>query len=364
MTLDKAELKPKDNLKLKIQSKKHSSISLLAIDKRITFLATGNDFNRSSIGDLYSTYEKDLHVIKDNLDEWSTCTDEENKILAELNKNKIQQRSIFQSSGDNVDNESGPIRTNQPEYLTRDTQQANTEDDNIRDYFPETWIFETIDMAGSDVFDYQQKVPDSITSWIITAFSINEDHGIALAKPIELIVKQEFFMKLNVPSFVRVGEVIKVDVIVFNYLKSKERVEGMVDLNKTNDDGYMIVKKQQFGSGCETFSTNDTTSSVNFSIASEKSQIVSFYVLAVKSGSLKLRFRAITGDASHMDAVHRTIIVEPEGIVTVIPTSKVIQHSHSQIWQDSIDVIQTCLSSDLTISGDFIANSVEDKMDK
>lgn len=370
MTLNRAIDKPKSNMNLKIQSKKDSTISLLAIDKRITFLATGNDFNRGNIADSYSTYESDLHVLNDNLQNWSACSDEEKQILENLNAEKflfkasfnaLEQFFIFQRNRDVLQSSVAVQNTNQPEDVSSERPGSVNSADSIRDYFPETWIFETLDMGHSEVFEYLKKIPDSITSWIITAFSINKDHGFALAKPVELIVKQDFFIKLYVPYFIREGEVIKVDVIVFNYLESKQNADGMVQLNKDDSDNYVIVKKQQRSSlwflwnGCNTFSTNDTSNSIPFSVSSQKSTKVSFYIQAIKYGKIKLKFTASTSD--HRDVVHKEIFVEPEGITTKIDSNKVIDFTQHDV--SSWTLKQNCTSSDLTISSDFISKSVK-----
>lgn len=376
LTLSNKTLKPKGSLKIKIQTKEKSSISLLAIDKSITFLANGNDLNQSSIAQAFSSYESGLHVINDDLQNWADCTEEENKTLIELNETTTQKLIvIFQNNQDVLESSAVILSGNQPEDESNEISQANTEDDNIRDYFPETWIFETIDMGDSDVFNYKQKVPDSITSWIITAFSINEDHGIALAKPIELIVKQNFFMKLNVPSFVREGEVIKVEVIVFNYLEKNPHGTGTVLLQKDVSDNYLIVKRQKDGSACESFSTNDNSSSYDFSVASGKSTKVTFYVQAIKEGKMKLKFKATLKPreekqylgtetfnrmyVGHTDVVYREVVVEPVGHLSMIPTNLVINRTKDDDHNDSYIFQQDCYMSDLTISSDFISNSVK-----
>lgn len=80
-----------------------------------------------------------------------------------------------------------------------------------------------------------KKVPDTITSWIITGFSLDPISGIGLTKePRSLEVFQPFFVSLNLPYSVKRGEVISIPVGVFNYLDEDFDVE--VTLHNTDQE--------------------------------------------------------------------------------------------------------------------------------
>lgn len=335
---------------MNITSKKDSTVSILAIDKRVTFLATGNDFDRDSIAKPYNDYESDLHYVNNDLKVWRKCTDEELKLIQDLNKAESTKVFSFQdlmfhfSGGDVFKKDVSIKNSNNPEGESTNAQR-DIHADNVREYFPETWIFETIDMKEGDIFKFQKKVPDSITSWIITAFSMHPEYGFALTKPIELIVSQEFFMKLSVPNFIKVGEVVEVNVIVFNYLESQNSMTGSVTLDVKEDDNYRIVDKTSGGSSCTVSLSPSLTKTLKFSANHRQSMMLTFNVQAINSGTLTLRFTAVSG--IHRDEVHRKITVEPAGLRKSIYSKLSLSHRINASVNELY--VQSCINTDVNI---------------
>lgn len=105
----------------------------------------------------------------------------------------------------------------------------------IRKDFPETWIWDSLITDNADgVQDYHKKVPDTITSWVITAFSLNPETGFGLTpESSKLTVFRPFFVSLTLPYSVKRGEVVSIPIVVFNYM------EGAVNTDVTlhNPDG-------------------------------------------------------------------------------------------------------------------------------
>lgn len=65
----------------------------------------------------------------------------------------------------------------------------------------------------------QKKVPDTITSWVITGFTMNDIYGLGLTKsPSTLKVFQPFFISLNLPYSIKRGEAVAIQIVVFNYM--------------------------------------------------------------------------------------------------------------------------------------------------
>jgi CD109 antigen len=62
-------------------------------------------------------------------------------------------------------------------------------------------------------------VPDTITSWHISAFALHPFFGLAMTRnPTELTVFQQFFIKSSIPHSVKLGEYVEIPVQIFNYL--------------------------------------------------------------------------------------------------------------------------------------------------
>lgn len=78
-------------------------------------------------------------------------------------------------------------------------------------------------------------MPDTITSWVITGFSLDPINGLGVSKePKNIEVFQPFFVSLDLPYSVKRGEVISIPVGVFNYLDDDFDVE--VTLHNTDQD--------------------------------------------------------------------------------------------------------------------------------
>lgn len=96
----------------------------------------------------------------------------------------------------------------------------------IRKEFPETWLWQSITEDFNGTQTIQKTVPDTITSWVITGFSIDSVNGLGLTKKPEILeVFQPFFVSLNLPYSVKRGEVLTVPVVVFNYLDDDANTE-------------------------------------------------------------------------------------------------------------------------------------------
>ena len=62
------------------------------------------------------------------------------------------------------------------------------------------------------------RVPDTITSWVASAYALSERDGLGIAHQTELTAIQAFFVTLKLPYSVMRGETLQMLVSVFNYI--------------------------------------------------------------------------------------------------------------------------------------------------
>lgn len=75
-----------------------------------------------------------------------------------------------------------------------------------------------------------KKIPDTITSWIITGFAVDPFSGFGMTKNSrKLEVFQPFFVSLNLPYSVKRGEIIAIPIVVFNYMDNDLDAEVSLD---------------------------------------------------------------------------------------------------------------------------------------
>ncbi|KAF3847190.1 hypothetical protein F7725_020218, partial [Dissostichus mawsoni] len=77
--------------------------------------------------------------------------------------------------------------------------------ETVRTFFPETWIWELIEVGKSGTKDVSVTVPDTITTWETEAFCLSSQ-GFGLAPRKEITVFQPFFLELSLPYSIIRGE--------------------------------------------------------------------------------------------------------------------------------------------------------------
>ncbi|KAK5869015.1 hypothetical protein PBY51_009979 [Eleginops maclovinus] len=91
--------------------------------------------------------------------------------------------------------------------------------ETVRTFFPETWIWDLLEVGMSGTKDVSVTVPDTITTWETEAFCLSSQ-GFGLAPRKEITVFQPFFLELSLPYSIIRGEHFELKATVFNYLSS------------------------------------------------------------------------------------------------------------------------------------------------
>lgn len=96
-------------------------------------------------------------------------------------------------------------------------------------------------MAGRQTI--HKKVPDSITSWTITGFSLDPINGIGLStRSQNLRVLKPFFVSLDLPYSVKRGEIVSIPVVVSNYMSGNAEVEITLQ-NSDNEFEFVTMSE-------------------------------------------------------------------------------------------------------------------------
>ncbi|XP_061392979.1 thioester-containing protein 1 allele R1-like [Musca vetustissima] len=247
------QAKASDVVNLAIKSDPDSFIGLLAVDQSVLLLQSGNDFDKDAIFNGLNCNERQLHGF--NSPGWKSC-------LVTMT------------------NASSPVV--QPQYRCF----AQPADKNSTD--------------SNGIASLSKKIPDTITSWIITGFSINDKTGFCLTDAATKIrVFQPFFLSTNLPYSIKRGEIITVPVTVFNYMDHD--LETVVTMDNEDND-YEFVNDTSEG--------NELTKKV--CVPSNGAETLSFTIKPKIVGDIMLKIKALTPLAG--DAMHQKLKVEPEGV--------------------------------------------------
>jgi uncharacterized protein YfaS (alpha-2-macroglobulin family) len=111
-----------------------------------------------------------------------------------------------------------------PDDATVEKQASAAQPPRLRQYFPETmlWIPDAItDPNGVYKLDFQ--AADSITTWRITTLASTQDGRLG-STTVGLRVFQDFFIDLDLPVALTVGDEVSIPVGVYNYLAEPQTV--------------------------------------------------------------------------------------------------------------------------------------------
>ncbi|KAI1241136.1 hypothetical protein IHE44_0009599 [Lamprotornis superbus] len=167
----------------------------------------------------------------------------------------------------------------------------------VRTHFPETWLWVDTETRSDTETTMDAIVPDTITSWVASAFVVSEKGGLGVTTaPVELEVFQPFFIFLNLPYSVVRGEQFILEVNIFNYLKEEAEVTVILDMN----DAFEIILTSN--------EINATANQQSVSVPSEDGKTVQFPIKPKQLGEIPIKVTAISSAAS--DAVIQKVLVK------------------------------------------------------
>lgn len=222
----------------------------------------------------------------------------------------------------------------------------------MRQKFPETFIFDSLDLSeGKNILS--KTVPDTITSWIITAFAVDPDTGLAIMEqPKKLNVFQPFFVSTNLPYSIKRGEVVTIPIIVFNYLDQDQEVK----VSLFNDENEF-----EFAENGKMMTENKMTKSIE--VKSNDGSTANFMVKPTKAGNIKIKVTAASPTAG--DGLEQLLIVEPEGVTQFHNKALFIDLRNTKEFQTNfcIDIPENAVpdSTKIEVSaiGDILGPSIE-----
>ncbi|KAJ6649478.1 CD109 antigen [Pseudolycoriella hygida] len=328
-TLNQTE--PGQEFNLKITTSPDSFVGLLAVDQSVLLLRSGNDISKNSVTNaLYN-----FNIVRKPNNNYQQSYYSTHHI------NRIENAGMFVLS-----NIKDFIRTpinypatpnfvrlheflaDSPIALARPQSDyvENEASVSIRKDFPETWIWDFIEVESGEKH-FKKRVPDTITSWVISAFSFNPNKGLGLTKePTKVTTFKKFFVSVSLPYSVKRGETLSIPVTVFNYLDETINAEvtffnddndfEFVDLN---DEANEIVNAEEVGHRSIAIKSNDASG-------------LFFQIRPLKIGQITIKVTVNGGVAG--DGIQRILLVTPEGVPQYVnkalllnkPTAEDIDH--------------------------------------
>ncbi|XP_026779187.3 CD109 antigen isoform X2 [Pangasianodon hypophthalmus] len=284
----KEHAEPAENVSLSISvAEPRSLVGILVVDKAGQDSDRSNDFTEKRVIEELATYTTDV-TLMDGME----ISDPHSVFM-------VSGITVLTDASLNAENSYArpELREGFPMLLTW-KEQADQEPRQRRN-FPETWLWLDTTMGESTTAAFTLTVPDSMTSWVATAFVISENLGLGLSAPAELRVSKDFFVSLNLPAYLVRGELLLLEISLFNYMDLD--LEVLVTVNESSMFEFVT------SGGDESLLAGMR----HVSVWRQKSAMVLFAIRATQLGQMPISVKAMSFYAS--DLVSQTILVKPEG---------------------------------------------------
>lgn len=300
-----------------MKSTPNSFVGVLAVDKSVLLQKMGNDIDKSRVfANLLSFDPSESYEplkIRGAESKYQDFGGLNSFILTDaygLDEVQVDLRINF---NDEIDSEEYEDFFDENWGKFETVEAFDSSQIRVRKNFPETWIFQTFNVDQNGQFLLRKRVPDTITSFVVTGFSLDKEHGLGISEPQTLTVKQNFFMKLNLPYSIRWGEVLKVEVSVFNYVPDR-KVNLSVDVELFTNEADPNFEFMDKSSSCKYVETLNNSRRNFLTVAQNSMSTTYFFIKPLKSGKIKLNVKAVGQQVKLVDAVEKELIVEHEGI--------------------------------------------------
>uniref|UniRef100_A0AAG5DEP7 CD109 antigen n=1 Tax=Anopheles atroparvus TaxID=41427 RepID=A0AAG5DEP7_ANOAO len=321
VSLSKDQTKPGQDVEISISTNPDSYVGLLGVDQSVLLLKSGNDITKEQVFGELEKYEEPSFGSYRRKKRYAWYPYGQHKDFSSIgafvlsNANAPPRRRSFPvfhymrpayfsdriMGGDRPNLESISVLNSPGVPVPEPASKVS-----IRKEFIETWMWETF-ASFSGEKTILKKVPDTITSWIITGFSVNPIYGLGLTQqPRRLKVFLPFFVSTNLPYSVKRGEVVAIPIVVFNYLEDDQTAEVVLHNDEQEFEFADVENEVVESSKLELFRQK------RLDIPSNSGKSVSFMVKPKKLGHITIKVTAKSKTAG--DGVERQLLVEPEGL--------------------------------------------------
>jgi CD109 antigen len=185
--------------------------------------------------------------------------------------------------------------------------------ERIRQYFPETWLWDQVTTDFTGRASLQVEVPDTITTWMLRTVALSKEKGLGMAED-ELRAFQPFFVKIDLPYSAIRGEEFPIKVAIYNYLDKPQRV-----LVEIQEDSWFDLRDK---------------SAKTVDIAANDIGGAEFKISPTGLGLDEVKVTVRSPEAA--DAVIKKLLVLPEGIAKEMVDNLVLSDGKSRMLDTSI----------------------------
>ncbi|KAM9674111.1 alpha-2-macroglobulin-like protein 1 [Trichechus inunguis] len=240
------------------------------------------------------------------------------------------------------------------------SSSSQSRDSQVRQYFPETWIWDLFPIGNSGKEAVHVTVPDTITKWKAMTFCTSQSRGFGLSPTVGLTAFKPFFVDLTLPYSVVRGESFCLTATIFNYLKDCIRVQTKL----AKSDKYQI--ESWAGSEASSCLCADEAKTYHWNITTIKLGKVNFTIstMILDSNELCGGQKGFVPEKGRSDTLIKPVLVKPEGVLVekahsslLCPKGKVASEYIS--LELPVDVVPDSAKAYVTVLGDIMGTALQ-----
>jgi len=354
---DTSEAKPGDEVDININTDGQARVGIAAVDRSVFILAE----NRLNLQQVFNELEKlymepraELHevTIYQNITNPGANDVFQNAGVILLTNKKLPDGKEYENEmafpqrngwgGEFLMAEDGampPVApAPEPDSSKSSAGAPLAEVQRVRQFFPETWLWQDVYTDNDGNATLKVDVPDTITTWMLRAVAISKEYGLGVAEN-QLVTFQPFFLTIDLPYSAIRGEEFPVKVAIYNYLDVPQSVQ--VDIE-----------------GADWFNLMDQ-STKTVEIGPNDIGGTQFMISPKQLGQNGVKIIARSTEAA--DAVIKNIIIEPEGVSREMVENLVLTAGLTQETGTDIPVIAIDGSGRayLTVTSSYLTQTIE-----
>jgi len=351
------EAKPGDEVQINIDAEGKSKVGLAIVDKSV-FILAGNRLNLQQVFDelekLYMKPQAELHEVsmwegievkgaKEIFDEAGVVVMSNNKVPEGKEYNPEWRSDMWGGivkffGGGMMEMADGVLVPAPSQGPIGTAAEGLAEVERVRQFFPETWLWQEVITNTQGKASVKVTVPDTITTWMLRAVALSKQNGLGVAED-QLRAFQPFFLTVDLPYSAIRGEEFPVSVAIYNYLDKTQSVVVQIE----NADWFELLDESQ----------------KTVEIAPNDVGGVEFKIRPEKLGVSEMKITARSKEAA--DAVIKTLIVAPEGVAREVIENLVLSAGTSQTVDTSVPsiIVDGSGRAYIAVTASYLAQTIE-----
>uniref|UniRef100_T1IYG2 TEP1-F n=1 Tax=Strigamia maritima TaxID=126957 RepID=T1IYG2_STRMM len=341
---------PGDTINFQVTTQPNSFVGLLAVDQSVLLLKSGNDVTQEEIIhqlELFDTGKQPkshLDLIYSSI--WFPGSATASEVFKDAGVMVMSNALVYEEYNFIMPRGGGELRPGVEKgkpvgdyYIPKEAEVGFRDplDGSIipimRQHFPETWIWSNATAGQDGRAVFTREAPDTITSWVISAFSLDMFTGLAVSpSPLRVTIFRPFFISLNLPYAVIRNEAIAIQAVIFNYMKETIEVCATVTLENTNQFDFVTVE--------DVVNEVEVVNSKTKKVESGTPATVYFMIVPKELGYIDVKVTARSSTRSQVvsDSLKRKLLVKPEGVPQFVNKAYLIDLRSSSLFNASVNV--------------------------